>query len=77
MMRRYAAYSGQDVTADGDLSFYADEGSVSEFAREGMSWAVANRIIQGADGQLLKPQDQANRAECAAIIHRYLEKAEK
>ena len=74
MLRRYAAYSGQDVTADSDLSFYPDSDSVSEFAKESMSWAVANHVIQGAGGQLLKPQDQANRAECAAIIHRYLEK---
>ena len=74
MLRRYAAYSGQDVTADSDLSSYPDSDSVSEFAKESMSWAVANHMIQGADGQLLKPQDQANRAECAAIIHRYLEK---
>mgnify|MGYP002692699650 CR=1 FL=1 len=74
MLRRYAAYSGQDVTADSDLSSYPDSDSVSEFAKESMSWAVANHMIQGADGQLLKPQDRANRAECAAIIHRYLEK---
>ena len=74
MLCRYAAYSGQDVTAAVDLSSYPDGDSVSEFAKEGMSWAVANRIILGAEGQLLKPQDRANRAECAAIIHRYLEK---
>ena len=36
-----------------------------------MSWAVANQIIRGAEGQLLKPQDKVKRAECAAIIHRY------
>ena len=74
MLRRYAAYSGQDVTAAVDLSSYPDGDSVSEFAEEGMSWAVANHIIRGAEGQLLKPQDKVKRAECAAIIHRYLEK---
>ena len=77
MMRRYAKYCGQDVTADGDLSSWSDGACVSEFAKEGMSWAVANNVIKGAGGELLNPQASANRAECAAIVHRYLEETEK
>ena len=77
MMRRYAKYCGQDVTADGDLSSWSDGACVSEFAKEGMSWAVANNVIKGAGGELLNPQASANRAECAAIIHRYMEESVK
>lgn len=77
MLCRYAKFCGQDVTADEDLSAYEDGNSVSEFAKESMSWAVANHIIKGADGKLLNPQSSANRAECAAMIHRYMEENAK
>lgn len=73
MLCRYAKFCGQDVTTDEDLSAYEDGNSVSEFAKESMSWAVANHVIKGADGKLLNPQSSANRAECAAMIHRYME----
>ena len=77
MMHRYAKYRGQDDTVKGDLSVWSDCDSVSEFAKEGMSWAAANDIIRGADGKLLNPQGKANRAECAAIVHRYFKNIEK
>lgn len=77
MLWRYAKFCGQDVAADEDLSAYADGNSVSEFAKESMSWAVANHVIKGADGKLLNPQSSANRAECAAMIHRYREETAK
>jgi len=41
-----------------------------------MKWAVGNKIITGktVDGQLvLDPQGNANRAECAVIIQRFME----
>ena len=42
-----------------------------------MQWAVANKIISGKDnGAALDPQGKANRAECATIIQRFLEKYE-
>ena len=45
-----------------------------------MKWAVKEGIIQGKtiDGVLcLDPQGSANRAECATIIQRFMEKYEK
>lgn len=39
-----------------------------------MSWAVGTGIISGKDnGTRLDPQGNANRAECATIIMRFLE----
>ncbi len=73
MMQRYASYCGQDVTADDVLPSYTDGACVSEFAKSSMSWAVANQIIRGADGKLLNPQGKAKRAECAAMLQRWLE----
>ena len=77
MLYRYAKHSGQDITADDDLSTFEDGVSVSEFAKEALSWAVGSKIIRGVDGTLLMPQSSASRAEGAVMIQRYLEDAEK
>ncbi len=81
MMYRYAKdYKGYDVKADGDYSSFPDAGDVQEFAIDAMKWAVAEGIITGKtiNGQLLlDPQGSANRAECATIIQRFMEKYEK
>ncbi|MEI3219918.1 MAG: S-layer homology domain-containing protein [Lachnoclostridium sp.] len=77
MMYRYANYKGYDTSKKEDFSGYKDASSVSEFAKEAMQWAVANKIISGKDnGAALDPQGKANRAECATIIQRFLEKYE-
>ena len=81
MMYRYAKdYKGYDVKADGDYSAFPDAGDVQEFAVDAMKWAVSEEIIKGKtiDGKLfLDPQGSANRAECATIIQRFMEKYEK
>ena len=81
MMYRYAKdYKKYDVKADGDYSSFPDAGDVQEFAVDALKWAVAEGIITGKtiDGQLLlDPQGSANRAECATIIQRFMEKYEK
>ena len=78
MMYRYAKdYKEYDIKADGDYSEFPDAGDVQEFAIEAMKWAVSEEIITGKtiNGQLLlDPQGSANRAECATIIQRFMEK---
>jgi len=78
MMYRYAKeYKGYELKEDGDYSSFPDAGEVQEFAVDALKWAVAEEIITGKtiDGQLLlDPQGSANRAECATIIQRFLEK---
>lgn len=59
----------------GDLKKYADEAEVFPYAKEAMSWAVENEIIQGfqENGKdLLKPTGTATRAQIATIIMRYV-----
>ena len=77
MMYRYAKnYLGLEVSADGDYSDFPDAQNVQEFAKDAMKWAVGNGIITGktVNGQLvLDPQGNANRAECATIIERFME----
>ena len=78
MMYRYAKnFKKYEVSADGDCSKFPDAESIQPFAQEAMKWAVKEEIITGKtiNGQLLlDPQGSANRAECATIIQRFLEK---
>lgn len=76
MMYRYAeAYKGYDVGKKADFQAFRDAASVSEFAYDAMRWAVGNGIITGKDnGTRLDPQGSASRAECAAIMMRFIEK---
>ena len=40
-----------------------------------MAWAVQQGLITGMDGGTLAPQGEATRAQVAAILQRFLEKA--
>ncbi len=81
MMYRYAKnFKKYEVSEDGDYSSFPDAENVQIFARDAMKWAVKEGIITGKtiDGVLcLDPQGSANRAECATIIQRFMEKYEK
>lgn len=77
MMYRYAKYKKYDTSADADLSVFEDHEDVSGFAVTAVKWAVKEGIISGHEDHTLAPQGSANRAECAAIIQRYMEKVEQ
>ena len=70
MLYRYSAIKGYSGKVGGSLSAFSDAGSVSAYARDAMSWAVANGIITGNDGRL-NPNGTATRAQFAAIMHRF------
>ena len=75
---RYAAKSGFDTSARGNLDQYPDRGDVSGYAVEPLSWAVAEGLIKGTDngnGILLDPQGNATRAQVATIIMRFIRTA--
>lgn len=48
----------------------ADASTVAAYAAEAMAWAYENEIIKGEDG-LLKPENNATRAQIANIFMRY------
>ena len=73
ILYRYAAYKGVDVSAGADITGFADYDSVSLVARDAMSWANAEGIINGGNNNDLMPRDGATRAQVAAILHRYIE----
>jgi len=71
MLYRYTEYLEVDTTARVDYSEYADSESVSDWATDAMSWAVAEGLINGKPGKLLAPQDTITRAEVATVIYRF------
>ncbi|MDR3121086.1 MAG: S-layer homology domain-containing protein, partial [Clostridiales bacterium] len=71
---RYAQYTRLAVSG-GALTGFSDAGDVSDYARDALAWAVEVGLVQGHDG-MLSPQDKATRAEFAAILHRFIEKAQ-
>ena len=68
MLYRYAG----SPKADGKLDSFSDSASVSSYAADAMQWAVANGIVNGSNGKL-NPQNNATRAEVAAILMRFCE----
>lgn len=73
MMYNYAAYKGYDLTAEGDLTEYADGGSVSGWAMESMAWANGNQLINGFEDQTLRPLGTATRVQAAQILMNFRE----
>ena len=63
---------GTNSTANGKLDNFSDSASVSSYAENAMQWAVANGIVNGSNGKL-NPQNNATRAEVAAILMRFCE----
>ena len=68
MLYRYAG----SPAANGSLDSFSDAASVSSYAVNAMQWAVANGIVNGSNGKL-NPQNNATRAEVAAILMRFCE----
>lgn len=77
ILYRYAAYKGADVSGRADLTGYADASAVSDWAREGVSWAVQAGLIQGRSATTLVPAGTSTRAELAAVLSRCAQAAEK
>lgn len=71
---RFSNVMGIEVpeTVSGDLDSFNDGAAVSSFALDGMRWAVATQLLNGSDNNLM-PKNKASRAECAAILVRWLE----
>lgn len=71
---RYAAWKNQGTDARADLTAFPDGKSVSAWASDALSWAVAEELVKGVsrkDGVYLLPQDGATRAQLAALLHRF------
>ena len=70
MLYNYAVKTGQIIGQRGDLTAFSDAGSVAVWARDAVSWAVGVGILNGSGGKLF-PEDGAQRAQVAAMLHRF------
>lgn len=68
---RYAILAGVDTTNSQSLSAFSDGGSVSEYAKDALRWAVANSILTGFDDGTIRPQDSLERGQLAALVSRF------
>lgn len=71
MLYRYAEKFGIDTSAKGNIYEYPDGNSVTDFARDAVSWAVGSGIIKGDKGNI-NPQGDVSRAVCATMIARFI-----
>lgn len=73
MMYRFADSYGFDVYNKADLTHFIDESHIPAYAKDAMAWAVGQGIITGKDsGTRLAPLENTVRAECAAILYRFI-----
>lgn len=68
----YSAWKGEDTSARADLDEYTDAISISSWATDTMSWAVAEQLLAGVTENTLEPQGAATRAQVAAVLQRFL-----
>lgn len=73
ILYRYVDYKQGDVSKRGNLTKFVDAGTISGYAREPLSWANGQGLLQGKEGGRLDPGGPATRAEVAAILHRFCE----
>ena len=71
MLYNYAVKTGYGADERGDLNVFSDGSTVASWAEEAMSWAVGAGILNGGDGGRLLPEDGAQRAQVAAMLHRF------
>lgn len=76
ILYRYAQYKQYGTTASAGLNGFSDAAKVSAYAKAPLSWAVAEKLVNGSEGKLL-PTGNATRAQVAAILHRFVENVAK
>lgn len=54
------------------LSGFADADAASDYARAALAWAVENGILYGRNDHRIDPRGTATRAECAALLWRFV-----
>ena len=74
MLYRYAQYKGYDTTQSGaDVQGFNDYEDISDWALEGVTWAVNAGLLNGKGNGILDPIGDATRAEVAQILMNFCE----
>ena len=73
ILHRYAKLHRADSGERVPLETYRDAETVSPYARDALSWALAEGILQGTKQGDLQPHSQATRAQTAVLLDRFIE----
>lgn len=77
ILYRYAAFKSYDTSARGDLTIFTDSAKISAYAKDAVSWAVAEKLISGVGSGKLVPDGNATREQVAVILQRFAENVAK
>ena len=76
MLYRYAKLLRLDTATQAELKKFQDADAVADWSAEAMSWCVGEGILNGVSdpvqGVTLSPAKTASRAECAAMLDRFI-----
>ncbi|MDO4442510.1 MAG: S-layer homology domain-containing protein [Slackia sp.] len=71
-LMRFASYKGFDTSSHADLSVFGDASDIGAFARDALSWGVAQGLFKGiGETMTLAPQGDSTRAQMAAVMMRF------
>ena len=71
ILHRYAKLNRIDSGKRTPLEGFGDAASVSTYARESLSWALAEGILQGTKQGNLQPHGKAARGQTAVLLDRF------
>lgn len=74
IITRYLKAEGYELTAQAEAADFTDRDSISEWAKEAVSYCQTRELIVGKDNNRFAPQDNSTRAEAATILRRLIEK---
>ena len=77
MLYRYAQYKGYDVSKTADLSGYADQDKLSDWAAQAVQWACGSGLMTGRSAAQLAPEGTLTRAEAATMLKAFCENVKK
>ena len=73
IFKYYAEYRGVFRAVTVDLSQFKDSAKVGKWARDSVAFAVEYGIIKGRTVDTIVPRGTATRAECCAMLRRFIE----
>ena len=72
---RHADYKDYDLTVKGNPDTFKDADKITDYAKAAMHLGGRRGLMKGKSGNL-HPQGYVDRAEIAAMLHRFIEKYE-
>lgn len=73
MLYRFAKSENGNLENNGSLQQFTDEDTVSDWAKEAMTWAADAGIINGLSDKTLNPSGTTTRAQAAVMLQRFVE----